>query len=86
VKLLRRLDINHPGEGRSVKVIYVDNCCSVRKKLLEIFGSHVHLKLDPFHWLQRWNDALCEPSSGVSGIFRGMMSRALFTVTSDEYD
>jgi hypothetical protein len=37
----------------SVKIIYVDNCCLVRKQLQDIFGPMCHVKLDSFHWFQR---------------------------------
>ena len=37
--------------SNTVKVIYVDNCCSVRAKLLSIFEDAV-VKLDPFHYMK----------------------------------
>ena len=39
-----------------VKVIYVDNCCTVRQKLLNIFPQAV-VKLDPFHYMKRWKSS-----------------------------
>lgn len=33
--------------------IIVDNCCSVRGKLSEVFGSNISVKLDLFHAVQR---------------------------------
>jgi hypothetical protein len=44
------------------------------------------VKLDPFHWLKRWNDLLVDPKSAQAGIFRGLMSRALFNITPHEYE
>ena len=37
-----------------MRVIYVNNCCLVCAKLQRIFGEHVLVKLDLFHWLARW--------------------------------
>ena len=68
------------------KVIYVDNCCNVSNKLKDIFSRAVLVKLDPFHWLVRWNDALLEPTSMQGGIVRQMFSRAIFNVDQAEFD
>jgi hypothetical protein len=43
------------------------------------------VKLDPFHWLKRWNEILVEPNKEQAGVFRAMMSRALFNATEEEY-
>lgn len=40
-------------QGVSLKEFYVDNCCSLRQKLQQIFGSHLQVYLDVFHAIQR---------------------------------
>ena len=71
--------------GSTVKVIYVDNCCGVCTVLKRHFPQ-AQVKLDAFHWLKRWDDMLCEPTSPHAGVFRGLMSRALFNITPGEYE
>jgi len=55
-------------------------------KLKDIFGQAVHVKLDPFHWLKRWNEALLEPTSVQGGIARQMFSRAIFNIDAIEME
>ena len=43
-------------EGNGI-TLYVDNCCQVRRKLRQIFGTHV-VKLDVFHAVQRITRAI----------------------------
>ena len=69
---------------KEVHVIYVDNCCSVRQKLLSIFPNAV-VKLDPFHYMKRWDAVLYDPNSEEAAIFRGLMRRAKFIVNNDEF-
>ena len=38
--------------------VYVDNCCQVRRKIQEIFGNNVVVKLDLFHAVQRVSRAM----------------------------
>ena len=38
--------------------LYVDNCCQVRRKLQQIFGTHTAVKLDVFHAVQRITRAM----------------------------
>ena len=71
--------------SKDVKVIYVDNCCSVRGKLLAIFDGAV-VKLDPFHYMKRWDVVLHDPNSEEAAIFRGLMRRAIFVVNNQEYE
>jgi hypothetical protein len=71
--------------SQAVKVIYVDNCCQVKNMIRCIFPD-VLIKLDPFHWLKRWNELLVDPSSAQAGIFRGLMSRAIFNIEPSEYE
>lgn len=70
---------------QSVKVVYVDNCCNVYNVTKRCFPG-VLVKLDAFHWLKRWNEILNDPKSGQGGVFRALMSRALFTCGPDEFD
>ena len=70
--------------SKQVKVIYVDNCCTVRSKLLSIFPD-AEVKLDPFHYMKRWDVVLFDPSSEEGAIFRGLLRRAIFVVDTQEY-
>lgn len=85
--LLRRrnelLCANDPNHDGKVDLCWVDNCCVVRPKLKSILGSHVEVKLDAFHWQERWNEFLCDKNSEKTAIFRKLMRRALF-VTEDQ--
>ena len=47
--LKRRLD----EQGSQLKEFYVDNCCSWRKKLQQVFGPHLLVYLDIFHAVKR---------------------------------
>ena len=67
-----------------VLAVYVDNCCNVSKKLQEIF-RHAEIKLDAFHWLQRWNPEMQDSTSKQAGLFRSFMSTALFPVPPAEF-
>lgn len=49
--LKEKIDLS---EGRKL-IIYVDNCC---KKLQEIFGKDILVKLDVFHAVQRITRAM----------------------------
>eukprot|EP00957_Ditylum_brightwellii_P157998 12027008-Ditylum_brightwellii.AAC.1 len=71
------------GEG-SVKVIFVDNCCTVRQKWTQIFNG-VRIKLDTYHWLARWNAVLAEPTSADAAAFRASMSRAIIVVGDTQF-
>jgi hypothetical protein len=73
--------------GRNLKdvvVVYVDNCCNVRQKLLAIFPTAV-IKLDPFHWMRRWDAVLFDPNSEEAAIFRGLLRRSMFIVDNVEF-
>jgi hypothetical protein len=47
--LKKRLD----KQNVTLDAIYVDNCCHVRKKISEIFGDSIPVKLDLFHAIAR---------------------------------
>jgi hypothetical protein len=79
-------DDENATEEEAVKVVYVDNCCSVRNIVSECFpGASKHVKLNAFHWLKRWNDILANPGKDHGGVFRALMCRALFNVECTEY-
>lgn len=40
-------------QKKVIREIYVDDCCKVRRKLQDIFGEQVMIKLDIFHAVQR---------------------------------
>ena len=81
--LKERLD-RVQGENK-VSIIYVDNCCNVRKKLEKLFPG-VLIKLDPFHWIKKWDDVLVDPKSMMAAVFRAALSRAIHAVNHDEYN
>lgn len=57
--LKERIDL--PEE--SPLTIYVDNCCHVRKKLQQIYGNNIIVKLDVFHAVQRVTRAMSKRHS-----------------------
>eukprot|EP00957_Ditylum_brightwellii_P025843 1955020-Ditylum_brightwellii.AAC.1 len=81
-RLRGRLD-NLQGAG-TVKIIFVDNCCNVRRKWTDIFPG-VKVKLDTYHWLARWNCVLTDPKSDDAAQFRALMSRAIIAVGDAEF-
>jgi len=50
-------------------MIYVDNCCTVRKLLNQIFPD-AFVALDEWHWMRRWDAALVDPSSEEGVTFK----------------
>ena len=40
-------------QGSAINAFYVDNCCTWEKKLQEVFGQNLNVKLDLFHAVQR---------------------------------
>ena len=86
IMLKKRLDFNSCGDANGgIKAIYADNCCQVSKKLLNIFPN-IEVKLDAFHWLKRWSEEIQDNNSRQAALFRSLMSRALFVVSSQEYN
>lgn len=41
------------SQNRKPSEFYVDNCCVWRKKLTEVFGQEMEVKLDIFHAVKR---------------------------------
>ena len=72
--------------GSEIKGCYVDNCCNVRNKIVEVLGDNVFVKLDPFHWLKRWDAIMADSSCLEGGVARVLFSRALFNVPPAEYE
>ena len=66
-----------------MKVIYVDNCCTVRDKLVETFPG-VLVKLDTFHWFMRWDEILLDKTSEEANFFRHLLRHVLFVVEDSE--
>jgi hypothetical protein len=81
-RLKQRLEI---VQGQLPKMAYVDNCCQVRQKLLEVFGPEFIVALDCFHWVKRWDNVLYDTKSAQAAIFRGLIHRALFIVEPSEF-
>ena len=70
--------------GKEIKVIYVDNCCTVRNKLQEIFPN-AKICLDLFHWLVRWDEIFTDKTCSDYFKFRAFMSRAILLVSDEEF-
>ena len=87
-KLDRRLAFNAHSDTSTIKYVYIDNCCTVAKvedKITAIFKAAA-VKLDPFHWQQRWDFILESTTSKEASYFRSAMRRALFVVNEDEFE
>jgi len=66
-------------------VIYVDNCCHLRKKYESIWPGVV-VKLDVFHWLARWDDAIARtPGHSDMVSFRARLRDAVLVPDDDDY-
>jgi len=69
--------------GATLKAVHVDNCCNVRGVVVDIVPG-VLVKLDCFHWQQRWNECLCDKRSEKTVMFRSLMRRAVFVTETSE--
>ena len=45
-------------QGKNLTEFFIDNCCSWRNKLQEVFGAHLSVKLDLFHAVKRISDKI----------------------------
>ena len=54
VSLRERLKL----QGKNLAEFYIDNCCSWRNKLQQVFGAHLNVKLDIFHAVKRIGDKI----------------------------
>lgn len=82
---LKRLRARQRMLGSWIHVTHVDNCCSVREKLLRIFKGAL-VKLDTFHWMVRWDDILFDKNSEEASSFRHTLRRAVFVVENSEFN
>ena len=65
-------------------VFYVDNCCTVRSKICEVWPEAI-IKLDHFHWFARWDETLVNPRTSENArLFKALMSRAVLVAPEDE--
>jgi len=71
------------GDG-GILCVCVDNCCIVGPKIESITGPETSIKLDSFHWQQRWDDIPCDKKSEKTSTFRKLMRRALFATEDHE--
>ena len=51
--LFRNIQKRLTNKGQVLRRVYIDNCCSWRKKLQKQFGSQCEVKLDLFHAVKR---------------------------------
>jgi len=87
-KLDQRLAYNANSNKSTVKAVYIDNCCTVGKvevKITKVF-TEAAVKLDSFHWQQRWDVILESTKSKEASYFRAAMRRALFVVNEEEFN
>ena len=75
---------NDPDHSGEIFCTWVDNCCQVGPKTKEIAGAETHVKLDSFHWQERWDETLPDKKSEKTAIFRKLMRRALFCTEDAE--
>ncbi len=54
---LKSLNDRIIGHKKLVEIILIDNCCTWRKKLVEMFGEQTQIKLDLFHAVKRVSSA-----------------------------
>jgi hypothetical protein len=74
----------HLGKNLNV-LIYVDNCCKWYKKIKDAWPE-CFVKLDSFHWMNRFKELLANPNSPEAHIFRRLLSRAVHVVPDDEIE
>jgi len=79
------LDLFCKLNPETVVVVWCDNCCNIREKLIEMFQNAIVL-LDVFHWDKRWDAILFDTKSEEAPVFRGLMRRATFHVPQSEHE
>lgn len=85
--LLCGVKYRHEKAGVDVEGLVVDNCCTLAKKLKNIFGNNVVIKLGIFHAIKRILDKI--PRKGISPdlrMLRKKMTKTLRFCFSDETD
>jgi len=60
-----------------IVLIYVDNCCQVRAKLLLIFPGAL-VKCDTFHWCERWDEIMYDKNSKKTIVFCTLLRQAMY--------
>jgi len=86
ILLKKRNELLDPDGDGAIDVMWVDNCCTVRPKIKSITGPDTLVKLDTFHWQQRWDDILFDKNSKKTVIFRKLMRRAVYLTEDSECD
>lgn len=61
-----------------LELLYTDNCCSVRNTAKEVFGEEVQVRLDPFHFMDRFKSWMIEPTGPVASAAQKELSEAMF--------
>jgi len=84
-KDLVQLNKRNQRLGSTTLLTHVDNCCQVRGKLQQIVPGML-VKLDNFHWGQRWDPIMFDLQSEKTTIFRTMMRRAVFVIENSELE
>lgn len=65
--------------------IYIDNCCSLRSSYARVFPG-VPILLDPFHWFDRWDQAISlSADHPLCSIFHGHLRDALLVPDPTDY-
>ena len=66
---LLRIKCRNARMQTNTRGVHIDVCCEYRAGLKQIFGEHVWVKLDVFHWMRRWDKALANSKSEKGAIF-----------------
>ncbi|CAB9529634.1 hypothetical protein SEMRO_2567_G331470.1 [Seminavis robusta] len=72
--------------GCNIGIVWVDNCCNVRKKLQETFGEDCLVKLDSWHWHERWEGIIHDKKSAEAQVFYYLMRRATYVTEDSELE
>jgi len=83
----RRLAHNTNLPTSAVRAVCIDNCHAAGKEEVrtkKIFAAEV--KLDPFHWQQRWDLILESTTSKEASRFWSAMRQSIFVVNEEEFN
>ena len=82
---LKRLNQRLLDNSITPKIFYTDNCCKDRNAILKSFPSLTgeKVKLDPYHWINRYEIKLKHP---LSGSFMRNLREALFVDSDADLD
>ena len=84
----RRLAHNTNLPTSAIRAVCIDNCCAAGKEEVrtkKMFAA-AEVKLDPFHWQQRWDLILEWTTSKEASHFRSAMGRSIFVVNEEEFN